>query len=152
MSKEGNMEELQRWSMEIVVKPGKYSYGNESVGYEHDPDGEWVRFSDVEELVARFQARIEELEGIVSGKTQFDRAAAVRAAWRERIEGLVERELGRYRREIQTAELWPGNDPNFDWEHVRVPHLRSAGDAMSRVYVLREALTVLSQGEGQNGE
>jgi len=67
----------------------------------------------------------------------------------EAIEGLVERELDRYRREIQTAEMWPGNDPNFDWEHVRVPHLRSAGDAMSRVYVLREALAVLSQGEEQ---
>jgi len=139
MSKD-NMEELQRW---------KRDYRGD--WYRH-PEGEYVRFSDVQEREARLQARIEELEGIVSGKTMYDAAAVADARWRESIEGLVERELGRYRREIQTAELWPGNDPNFDWEHVRVPHLRSAGDAMSRVYVLREALAVLSQGEGQNGE
>jgi hypothetical protein len=73
MSKEGNMEELQRY------RSGKGSMMRRS------PLGEWVRFSDVEEREARFQARIEELEGIVSGKTMFDAAAVGEQRGAERV-------------------------------------------------------------------
>ena len=79
MSKEGNMEELQRYqnSVRMQLVPSD--------------KGVWVRFSDVEEREARFQARIEELEGIVSGKTMYDAASVADARWRERIESKAER-------------------------------------------------------------
>ena len=57
------MGDIQRWSMEIAVPFGKYSYGHETVGHEHDPDGEWVKFTDHERVVAEKDARIKELEG-----------------------------------------------------------------------------------------
>ena len=52
MSKEGNMEELERWENDL-------RYGNPLSRAE---DGAWVRFSDVQEREARLKARIEELE------------------------------------------------------------------------------------------
>ena len=91
------MEELQRYWTE-TDNPHTFS---------ENADGAFVRFSDVQEREARFQARIEELaqdrddmtdtilglrerieelEVIVSGKTMYDAAAVVDARWREQIE------------------------------------------------------------------
>lgn len=89
MSKD-NMEELQRYRAEAPFDPVE----NRHVGATWpDPDGPLVRFSDVAEREARFQARIKELEVEQADMLNRSQDAMYEAgvkAERERLEARLE--------------------------------------------------------------
>jgi hypothetical protein len=110
MSKEGNMEELERFEFEL--DSGDFACVNRY----KDPGGEYVRFSDVQEREARLQARIEELErqareateGEVRAYYAFAECKKADARWRERIEGLAaewEEAKPRFKGDAQANQL-----------------------------------------------